>query len=460
MTTISLTSPLQRVLLPLGLLVLLIIAGWFIVQTATADQWINVARGDGEYDAATKLAMTDFAVQFAPQISKLHYQRGQAYLSLAAGEETQTFLKESIASLQTAAQLGPEDFRIWIALGQAQDRSGETAEAKKAFTQALKLAPNYYEPHWAYANHLLRNSENDAAFAEFKRALAIRPTELPLLFDYAWNTFNGNVAAVIKALDPSSHAKAQFASLLIERGKVNEGMALWRELNNTAPGLARSNARNLINALLTKQQFGVAYEVWQLATKTRRSDESELTEEARQEDANWYAINQPDAGSLLNNGDFENDLRTGTVAPFQIWRLTQTKGLTISRNNQQYKTGSFSLQLNFDVTGNVGFAVIEQLLPIKPATAYQLSFAAKIEDLQTLSAPLVEVYDPADLKRLHGSTKPFPLGNSAWQDHSIDFTTASATEAVVVRVLRPACGEPPCPIRGRIWLDNIKLTTK
>ena len=457
MTTISLASVLPRCLLLAGIFVITIAVGWFVVRTATADQWSTIANTNSELDVATKLATTDIAVQFASQVPKLHYQRGQTYLGLALGEETDARLKEAIASFHAAARLSPEDYRIWIALGQALDRTGETAAAKNAFAQALTLAPNYYEPHWALANHLLRNNDNEAAFAEFKRALAIRPTELPLLFDYAWNTFNGEVPTIIKALAPSVHAQAQFAGLLIERGKVNEAMAMWRELNGSAPTLARNNARNFINALLTKQHFGMAYEVWHSAAKTKRSDESELTDEARQEEANWYAINQPDAGSLLNNGDFENDLRTGTVAPFLIWRLTPTKGLTISRNNKQHKNGNFSLQLNFDVTGNVGFAVIEQLLPIKPATSYRLSFAAKIEDLQTLSAPLIEVYDPADLKRLHATTKPFALGTSAWQDYTIDFATRAATEAVAVRVLRPACGEPPCPIRGRIWLDHFKL---
>jgi hypothetical protein len=110
------------------------------------------------------------------------------------------------------------------------------------------------------------------------------------------------------------------------------------------------------------------------------------------------------------------------------------------------------------VTGNVGFAVLEQLIRIKPSTAYRLSFGAKIEELTTLSAPLVEVYDPADIQRLRAMTKPFPLGTSAWQEYSVNFTTAAATEAVMVRVLRPACGEPPCPIRGKIWLDNFKLS--
>lgn len=458
MTEIKLTSPLLRVLLLAGLLAIVLAAGWFLVRTAIGDRLIAVAQNDNEYDAATKLASADAAVRFAPQVPLLHYQRGQIYLALASGEETETRLKEAIAALRTAAQLSPEDYRIWVALGQALDRHGEATEAKKAFAQSLTLAPNYYDPHWALANHLLRNNEPAAAFVEFKQALAIRPSELPLLFDYAWNAFNGDVPSMMKALDPSVQAKASFAAFLVQREKFQDGIAIWRELSSSAPTLARLRSRDFINTLLGKQHFGAAYEIWQAAAKTKRSDEANLGEEARQEETNWYEVNSPDAGSLLSNGDFERDLKIGPLAPFTIWRLTATKGLTISRNNQQHASGDNSLQLNFDVSGNVAFPVIEQLVPIKPSTSYRLSFAAKVEELTTLSAPLVEVYDPANLQRLRAMTKPFSLGSSDWQDHTIDFTTTAATEAVMVRVLRPACGEPPCPIRGKIWLDNFKLS--
>ncbi len=458
MTEITFASLLHRVLLFAGLLVILLAAGWFIVRAATGDRLIAVAQSDNEYDTATKLASTDAAVQFAPQVPLLHYQRGHIYLAFASGEETEPRLKQAIAAFRTAAQLSPEDHRIWMALGQALDRHGETVEAKKALTQSLTLAPNYYEPHWALANHLLRNNEPEAAFAEFKRALAIRPNELPLLFDYAWNTFNGDVPSIIKALDPAAHAKTQFAAFLIQRDKFSEGMALWHELSKTNPAVARTNSQSFINTLLAKQHFGAAHEVWVDAAKTKQPAENEWTEEYKQAQAQWFEVNQPDAGSLLNNGDFERDLKIGTIAPFTIWRLTATKGLAVSRNNQQHTSGNNSLQLNFDVSGNVAFPIIEQLIPINPSTSYRLSFAAKIEELTTLSAPLVEVYDPANLQRLRAMTKPFPLGTSAWQDYTIDFTTTAATEAVMVRVLRPACGEPPCPILGKIWLDNFKLS--
>ena len=71
--------------------------------------------------------------------------------------------------------------------------------------------------------------------------------------------------------------------------------------------------------------------------------------------------------------------------------------------------------------------------------------------------PLVEVFDAADAKRMRAAAPSLPTGTNDWKDYQIDFTTAAATEAVTVRVQRPPCGEPPCPINGRLWLDAFAL---
>lgn len=456
MTTISLASPLPRALLLVGLSLVLGVVGWFSGRTAMGDRLLAATRLADTEDV-TKLASADAAVEMVPRFSHFQAQRGQLYLNAAVGTVAEPNLQTALSALQTAIQLSPEDFRRWLTLGQAQERANQLDQARQSFQQALTLAPKYYEPHWVFGNHLLRRNETDAAFAEFRQALAIRPTELPLLFDYAWNTFNGDAATIVKALAPSIHAQAEFASRLIARGKLSDGMAMWRELNTKAPKLARINAHPFISALLNKQHFAMAYEAWQTAAQTKRADENELSDAIREEETRWFTVYPPDTGSLLNNGDFEEDLRTGIVAPFQIWRLTATKGLILSRNNKEHQNGQFSMQLNFDLGGNAFFPVIEQLVPIQAGHSYRLSFAAKTEDLQTLSAPVVEIYDPADSHRPHTTTKPFPLGTNAWQDYTLEFTPTATTEAVIVRVYRPSCPEAPCPLRGRIWLDNFKL---
>ena len=447
--------PLRAALLTVVLFVI-IFCGWFALKAIISDRLIFFSQQQNEYDTATNLLTTDKAASIAPNIPNVHYQRGLTYFAQANGEDTELRLREAIASFNRAAELSPEDFRIWVALGEAFSRQGTAAEAEKSFQRALSIAPNYYEPHWKYGNHLLRSGNSDAAFTEFKRALAIRPSELPLLFDYAWNTYNGDLPTILKALSPTSEAKPQLAAMLVEKGKVTEAMTLWRELMTASPRIARINARNFMNALLSKQDYKEALEVWQAAAKIP-NPQPNLPEEKLKEDAIIYTVNTPDQGSLLNNGGFENDLLMRVTPPFLAWKLTPTSGLQISRSTDQPKSGKSSLRLSFDVPGNATFSVLEQAVAVKPSTSYRLRFAAKTEDLTSLSTPLVEVYDPADIKRLRAALPPLPLKTNPWQEYSINFTTSSTTEAVVLRVFRPACGEPPCPILGKIWLDDFRL---
>jgi tetratricopeptide (TPR) repeat protein len=457
---LTIMTTIQSLPLRLGLLAAILavigFCGWFAAKAIISDRLVFFSQQQNEYDTATNLLTTDKAASIAATNPNIHYQRGLTYFAQANGEDTELRLREAIASFTRAAELSPEDFRVQVALGEAFSRQGTSAEAEKSFQKALSIAPNYYEPHWKYGNHLLRAGNNDAAFAEFKRALAIRPSELPLLFDYAWNTYNEDLPTILKVLSPASEAKPQLAATLVEKGKVAEAMTLWRELMTASPRIARINARNFMNSLLAKQGYKEALEVWQSAAKTPNPTPN-LPEEILKEDAIIYTVNTPDQGSLLNNGGFENEMLTRVTPPFLAWKLTTTNGLQISRSTDLPKSGKSSLRLSFDVPGNATFSVLEQALAVKPSTSYKLKFAAKTEELTTLSAPLIEVYDPADIKRLRAALPPLPLKTNPWQEYSLNFTTSSATEAVILRVFRPACGEPPCPILGKIWLDDFRL---
>ena len=63
----------------------------------------------------------------------------------------------------------------------------------------------------------------------------------------------------------------------------------------------------------------------------------------------------------------------------------------------------------------------------------------------------------ANENRLRAATTPLPNGNNDWKEIVLHFVTKAETEAVTVRVQRLPCAEPPCPLSGRLWLDDFKL---
>ena len=82
----------------------------------------------------------------------------------------------------------------------------------------------------------------------------------------------------------------------------------------------------------------------------------------------------------------------------------------------------------------------------------------------SLSTPLVEVFDSAynlvGGNRFRTATRPLPNGGGGWTDYKLEFTTNAQTEAVTVRIQRPPCPEPSCPIEGHVWFDEFKLAEK
>jgi hypothetical protein len=224
------------------------------------------------------------------------------------------------------------------------------------------------------------------------------------------------------------------ASLLIARNRIDDAMMVWRGIDKPTA----ADVRLMTNALISKQRFAAASQVWQ----------SSATRE----------LPPPDADSLLSNGGFESEISFSAAMPLLTWQIKPQTGVTVSRDSKERQAGDYSLRVGFDLPDNPELTIATQTVIVSPATAYRLSFASQTEELRNLSPPLVGVYDAANQQRLHVESKPITTEKKEWRDYSLEFTTNPATEAVTVLIQRHACGSPPCPLRGRIWFDNFKLS--
>jgi tetratricopeptide (TPR) repeat protein len=433
MTTIPLRSA------PLRIILLLIVAGalgwlvWFILSAAIADSLMTFVQRNPNLAVEARLAGADSAVQYAARDPLLRWQRGGVYLNAANEDSLEERLTVAVDDLRAAAQLSPEDYRVWLTLGRALDRNGATAEARGALERAVQLAPNHFDPHWVLGNHLLRAGEREAAFAALRLALKNRPSALPLVLDYAWNFYQGDGRAVAQALELPPEMKPQLAAQLIVRGRVEDGLEIWRE----AAQANSFGAKQVIEALIIAKRFAAAHEIWQTAPAAERPT--------------------ADADSLLANSSFEQRLPLNDAAPFLTWRVAPGGGVRVTLDRKEPRTGQQALRLSFDVQSNAPLVIATQTIIVQPATAYQLSFAARTEELQSLSTPLVDVFDAADQTRLAAASNQLPLGTQGWKDYELNFKTTAKTEAVTVRIQRPPCAEPPCPLNGRVWMDDFKL---
>ncbi len=440
MITIPLRPIPVRIIFLLALIAGLTPLGWVVVRTAIADSVMTYVRLDPKLSVEAQIEGADMALKYSPNNPLVRWRRGGVYLKAANEEIEESRLEVAIDEFRESTRTSPEDYRTWLALGRALDRRGDAVEARKAYELAISLAPNHFDPRWAFGNHLLRAGDRDGSFAQMRMALSKRPSALPIIFDYAWDVYRGDGKAIASALDPPRQVKSMFASLLIHRGRVDDAMAVWRAMTSRNA----NDAQKVTEALFYTGNFNKAYEVWTSVEIPNRPT--------------------PDTGSLLSNGDFENTASRDQKTPFLTWWINPPPGAIVLQDLKEPRAGKLSLRAGFDVRGNVGFILASQTVLAKPSTNYLLTFSIKTDKLQSLSTPLVEAFDSAYAlaqgNQVRVATQQLPNGESDWTDYKLEFKTGPKTEAVTVRIQRPPCPEPPCPIEGHIWFDNFKLVEK
>ena len=104
------------------------------------------------------------------------------------------------------------------------------------------------------------------------------------MLDYAWNVYQGDGRAIAAALDPPAELQMPLVVQLIVRGRVEDGIAVWRAVKQPSP----ADAQKVAEALFFAGRYAQAYDVWNAAALPDRPT--------------------PDAGSLLSNGGFERKL--------------------------------------------------------------------------------------------------------------------------------------------------------
>jgi len=431
------TIPFRPLALRLLLLVLvlagLVVLSWPIVRAAIGDSVLSFVQRNPNLSPEAQIQGADVAVVYADNDPLAHLGRGRVYLAAANEEQSEERLAAAEDELRQAAKMSPEDYRAWLALGKALERNGKLSEARSALERSVKLAPEHFDPRWAMGNYLLRNGEREAAFAQFRQAVDGRTSAVPLVFDYAWESYQGDGKAIAAAITPKGEARPQLIVLLIGRNRVGDAMDVWRESLPHTPAEAEQVSR----ALFYNGHMSEAYEVW---SSSPAADSP-----------------APDPNSLLADGGFEKTLSMSAKTPFLTWRIQPISGVKVSLDRKDPQKGQQSLRIGFEVSDNIPMTVIGQTVPVKPSTTYVLGYSVRTEELRSLSMPIIEIVDAADAGRLRVTAEKWPIGDRDWREEQIKFTTTAQTGAVTVRLQRQPCDVPPCPINGRVWLDSFKL---
>lgn len=372
----------------------------------------------------SNLASVDHAIRLNPTDPEAHHAR--ALVLEAMGKDD-----EAAQEFEISVRLRPDDYYLWLELGDALEETNDLAGADKAFREAVRLAPYYAQPHWQLGNYVLRTGDTDEAFIELRRAVASDITLFPAMIDLAWGAYGGNSQAVLNAVQPSTDsARLVLARYFAVHEDAIAAMNLFRTIG---VGVNAEERRSLVSELIAGGKFSEAHEVWKDGL-----------------------INNPNNGAILYDGGFEKDIKM-EEAGFGWKPFREGQTFRFALDAKSARAGTRSLRLEYKGGFDTGTPVISQLVLVKPSTQYRLRFATRSQDLISAGLPVVTVKTTDLDARVLVQSKPLARGTSDWRDETVSFVTSATTRAVVICIQREACSVSPCPIFGFAWFDDFNL---
>lgn len=354
----------------------------------------------------------------------------EAYRARAAVLAKRERFTEAIIDLEYALDLSPRDVELWITLGDERAQLQDVTGALTAYSEATHLAPRYSRPHWLLGNCLIKVGRLEEAFVELRRASTIMPALFTESIELAWQSYEGEPRAIEQALQPQTvHERIALALFFSNHGLSDRAVPLMRD----AAYRPEEERLSLLRELLSTNRFEEAYEVW----STGRAESG------------------IESGSIMDAG-FEGKFAVDD--PGFGWRFNHNlKTVNASLDQSEPRSGSQSLRVDWHGDPDRSAFIVEQLVLTEPATRYRLGFASRTESLTTICTPLITITSGKDRDILLGQSVPLPQGSSEWRNYIVDFATADTLRAVLISVTRAPGPDGPCPIFGRVWIDDFSL---
>jgi hypothetical protein len=159
---------------------------------------------------------------------------------------------------------------------------------------------------------------------------------------------------------------------------------------------------------------------------------------------------QPSPANLVVNGDFSMPVLNGGFD----WLYGSVPGVALAIDVTESHSAQQSLSIVFD-SGGLEDAGIRQLIPVEPHSDYEFSAYFKSENLEGAGGPRFVLQDVSTGSSLFSSDEL--KGADFWKQVGGTFTTGPDTNLLVLRLARVP---PNNAIRGKLWIDGVKLVRK
>jgi tetratricopeptide (TPR) repeat protein len=412
-----LPSSLRRVAVALLCLTLLAAYSWWILRQYLATRMA----------ASNRLEDLERAAQLAPESAEFSHALGLRLSESVASYDS------ALRALRAASTLNPNSARNWLDLASVDLAAGKLPDENAALEQAIRAEPNNPDVAAEVADYYLASGDLSRALPLFRQAMTQDPASAQSLLPICWNATRDATLMLDQAIPPNPEIQLQFLQLLTDRGNTAGANLVWERL------LA---ARRPFRFQLSFFYFDYLIRIRDVGNFTRACTQlPEILPSLRD-----YAANT----NLIVNPGFELPPLFGGCD----WRYQRVDHVTSGIDDQVAHTGSHSLSLAFDGSP-VEALGWQQYVPLRSGIDYEFSFWIKSEGLESSSGPRFLIADAYTGTTIL-STDDI-LDTHPWQEIQGSFHTPAETQLATLKIVRDPGNTK---IRGRVWIDDLRLAAK
>jgi tetratricopeptide (TPR) repeat protein len=399
--------------------------------------WFLFSLGTAAYLALT--ASQFLAAQFS-EIPRASYLRAAIKLDPSNAEyrdamgRFQLVVQQSPANalpwLQTATSLNPNRAEYWLDRATAEHQIGDSDSERSSLDKVNATNPRSSDVAWQVANLYLSQGAIDAALRQYRKVLENDSTLSPQALQVCWR-IRPDIDFLLRNVVPAN-ADEPLLGFLISDNESDAAAKVWDRIVALQQPVDRRSLFDYLRYLFTKHEPVQASHVWQQAANL-----SDL------------AAYQPTEENLLVNGDFSLAILNNGFD----WTYQKSSAVSLAIDPEENRAGSRSLRIIFQGPG-IEDAGIRQLIAVSPNTQYVFSGYYKTAEMDGAGGPKIAIQDVYTGTRLFMSDD---LRDAvSWTSVSASFTTGPETHLIVLRIARVPADRP---IRGKLWIDSLKLVT-
>ena len=340
----------------------------------------------------------------------------------------------AVGPYTAAVQLNPHSARYWFDLASAHQVRGDVASQTMALERAMQADPTTPDVAWEAANLYLVQGQNEKALREFRVVMANDASLVPAAVQFCWRVEPDVDALLRDVIPPRSDAYIAFLNLLMSKKETAATAKVWDALIRSGQPFEKTCVFEYFNYLILQKDVDEAALVWRQGA-SRFGLDSYL----------------PSSANLVVNGNFSLDVLNSGLD----WRRQKLPGVEPTIDPKDFHGGPRSLLITFDGP-RVEDAGIFQYIPVEPNTTYEVSAYYKSADLEGAGGPHLTVQDMYNPKTIYYDSEDMKEAGF-WKSVGGEFTTTADCRLVILHIRRVPEGSP---IRGKLWVDDFRLTKK